>query len=722
MERAIACGRYGDGMLPDVAAALSQDRMVAPFEERLDELHEMLYRRGGVRPVNAAIEELAKLLLLQVVCQRNPDFPVAEGLTLAQAISSERIVARGNVEDAKAAFTAVIGHPDVRARVPGGGTQALWPLDEPLRITRADVLAEALDILCDAVTTAMTSDERYDPLGTAFDVFLRGRYDHAGGLATHLTPHTVVTHLARLCLHDLDLLDESPVVPVVGDPCCGTGRFLLGALRELRMQLDAIDPSDPNRLARERVLRGLGQDGLLGADQSASSVAKARVNLLLHGIAHPFVFTVEDSITSVSLDPLIGKLKLILTNPPFGDGKYDDADGIARTARLLPGCARRARIDPALAFVARCLDLLAPGGRLGIILPDGLIDGLALKRALISGGPTTAREASIEANISLPTVTFALSGTVARTSAVVIRKEAVPRSTVFIARADHVGYLKQAGVAVTDPAGDDLPTITARGLASWSDEQITTDVEHAGVTFVSEEPLAAFVVRDGLASVDPGRIDPVALSACAELRESGGSRFSELLEPIRRRATKARPDTPFVSVLHVNGLGAVRWHEAADYRPTTPGQVAYAGEILVSLLNPSKLRACVVPEDYQEILCSSEFGIFTTDADPWEVLVLLHDERVKLQLAPLGRGTSSSRRRIEPQDLLDLYAPLVEPYELAARGAVVCASLDMLRAATLQLATAYDSSESSGIASSSEASATATGTPVSLAGVGTSSS
>jgi hypothetical protein len=26
------------------------------FERRLDELHEMLYRRGGIRPVNAAIE------------------------------------------------------------------------------------------------------------------------------------------------------------------------------------------------------------------------------------------------------------------------------------------------------------------------------------------------------------------------------------------------------------------------------------------------------------------------------------------------------------------------------------------------------------------------------------------------------------------------------------------------------------------------------------------
>jgi type I restriction enzyme M protein len=709
-------------MRSDAVAENLQAQMAASFEERLDELHEMLYRRGGIRPVNAAIEELTKLLLLQVVRQRDPDFPVGEGLTLAQAISPKRITARGDVEDAKAAFTAVIGHPDVGARVPDGGTQTLWPVDEPLRITRADVLAEALDILGDAVELAMASDERYDPLGTAFDVFLRGRYDHAGGLATHLTPHTVVTHLARLCLHDLDLLDTSPVAPVVGDPCCGTGRFLLGALRELRTSLDAIDPSDPHRLARERALQKLRQDGLLGADQSASSVAKARVNLLLHGIAHPFVFTVEDSITSRSLDPLAGTLKLILTNPPFGDGKYDDVEGIARTTRLLPGCARRARIDPALAFVVRCLDLLAPGGRLGIILPDGLIDGLALKRALISGGGTAAREASIEANISLPTVTFALSGTVARTSAVVIRKEAASRSTVFIARADHVGYLKQAGVAVADPAGDDLPTITARGLASWSDEQITTEVERTGVLFVSEQPLAAFVIRDGLGSVDPGRIDPAALSARAELRESGGLCFSEMLRPIRRRAARARLDTPFVSVLHVNDLGAVRWHEAANYRPTTPGQVAYTGEILVSLLNPSKLRACVVPEDYEEILCSSEFGIFTTDADPWEVLVLLHDERVKLQLAPLGRGTSSSRRRIEPQDLLGLHAPLVESDELAARGASVRASLDVIRVATLQLAAVYDSSGSPGSASSSEASATATETPVSLAGASASSS
>ena len=177
----------------------------------------------------------------------------------------------------------------------------------------------------------------------AFDVFLRGRYDHAGGLATHLTPHTVVTHLARLAVSDLDLLATQPHTPVIGDPCCGTGRFLLGALREVRAGLTDLDPDDPERKRRERHLAALSQDGLLGADQSVSSVAKARVNLLLHDIPHPFVFAVDDSVTSSFLDPMIGQLRLILTNPPFGDGKYAIPTGLrALLGYCRPVAAERA--------------------------------------------------------------------------------------------------------------------------------------------------------------------------------------------------------------------------------------------------------------------------------------------------------------------------------------------------------------------------------------------
>lgn len=34
------------------------------LHRQLDELHQMIYRRGGIRPTNAAIEELTKLLVM----------------------------------------------------------------------------------------------------------------------------------------------------------------------------------------------------------------------------------------------------------------------------------------------------------------------------------------------------------------------------------------------------------------------------------------------------------------------------------------------------------------------------------------------------------------------------------------------------------------------------------------------------------------------------------
>ena len=319
------------------------------------------------------------------------------------------------------------------------------------------------------------------------------------------------------------------------------------------------------------------------------------------------------------------------------------------------------------------------------------MDGPVLRRALLGAGDSRPREATIEANISLPTATFSLAGTVARTSAVVIRKDRKSRTSVFIARADHVGYLKQGGVSIPDPAGDDLPSIVASALQWQNDDQARRDSARVGVAFVSEQPLAAFVESDGLASVDPGRIDPAAIAARVELRDGGGSRFSAMMRPVRRRAKAANLDIPFVSVLHVDDLGVVCWHQAIGYRPSTPGQIAQSGEILVSMLNPSKLRATVVPTRYPAVLCSSEFGIFASEADPWEVLVLLHDERVRRQLAPLGRGTSSSRRRIDAQDLLDLYAPAVVANELAERAAILRSSLDLIAESTLRLARCYGS-------------------------------
>jgi hypothetical protein len=409
--------------------------------------------------------------------------------------------------------------------------------------------------------------------------------------------------------------------------------------------------------------------------------------LLLFGVDHPHVFAVQDSITDGHIDTLRGTLRVILTNPPFGDAKYDSPEGVARTRSALPSLRARSRVDPALAFVARCLDLLADGGRLGIVLPDGLVDSRTLKDALLRHGETRLRDVFVEANVSLPTATFALSGTVAKTSTLVMRKGGAARSGVFLARADHVGYLKQAGGAVPDPKGDDLEAIASAGSRVLS-RKLWAELS-APVTFLMESPLAAVVSSDDLQTLDPSRLDPAAFAAREALREEGGIQLREIIEPVHRGGTRADGETPFVSVLHIDNLGVVAWHKARQYNPTTPGQRANPGELLFSLLNPRQMRATVIPDSVGAVLCSAEFGVFSSQINPYSVLALLHDPRVRAQLAPLGRGTSSSRRRIEADDLLETYVPRVPNEMLEEIGRRLQDAMEDLTVATSAVTAAF---------------------------------
>jgi hypothetical protein len=590
---------------------------------RFDELHQLIYMRGGIRPSNAALEEVAKLILVRL-----------HAPTLFPSASPERV---------RQAFASALADPALMAGHPDGRAEPVWPLDEPFRLTDSSVLAAASGLVADIIHSGQPSVD--DVLGTAFDALLAGRYDHAGGLGTYLTPSGVARMMAEIAV---DLLDPSVCGDAFGDPYCGTGRFLVAMLAVLR----------------ERDHPLLSSPGAFGADQSPSAVAKARINMLLYGVPRPAVWTVRDSVTDSDVDRLMGTVSLILTNPPFGEGKYDDAAGIARTATLMPSLADRTRIDPALACLARCVDLLAPGGVLGIVLPDGLLASRAFASAVAA--------APVAAMISLPTATFSLSGTVAKTSAVFLVKQHRP-ARVALARVTHVGYLRQAGRAASDPAGNELPLVpplVRRILAGGP-------------------PNAAPLVVASSGGLDLARLDPAALAARANLIEGGGVTLSELL--VERKAPHARTAAPpFVSVLHIDDAGVVDWPAASDYCPSTPGLLVDEGDLIVSLLNPSKVRAAVIPSVGGPVQVSAEFGVFTTLRDPYAVLGLLYSPQVQVQLRPLGTGTSSSRRRIDADDVLGLVVPRLDPAALASLGRRVREAHALIQRGRTQLLSSYD--------------------------------
>lgn len=219
-----------------------------------------------------------------------------------------------------------------------------------------------------------------------------------------------------------------------------------------------------------------------------------------------------------------------------------------------------------------------------------------------------------------------------------------------MARADHVGHVMRKGSVASDPDGDDLPELaTAIGVVLKGGSPPMMSLGR--VISVDLAPLA---------SLDASSLDSDALGARNALSRQDGEPFNAILRVAKKRRVALRGTIPFVSVLHVDELGNVDWLQAATYHPTTPGVVARAGEIIISLLNPAKFRATVVPDAYPEVYCSAEFGVFEPMINPYAALALLQHPMVRAQIAPLGRGTSSSRRRIESRDVLHLIAP---PYD-----------------------------------------------------------
>ena len=276
---------------------------------------------------------------------------------------------------------------------------------------------------------------------------------------------------------------------------------------------------------------------------------------------------------------------------------------------------------------------------------------------MLAGTGPLAGEVTVAAAVSLPTATFALSGTVAKTSAVFLRRRQLggrrqPGPWRWPGSSTSATCARPGGPA-PDPAGNDLPAIA---------RLVTTGLARAGA---DRRPAWWWRASNRWSpwsrgtrcarSTRPGSTRPRWPPASGSARRAGSScgEYLTAVTPPRPRAVTS----PFVSVLHVDDVGTVDWHGGRrphpdDARASWPSP----GELIVSLLNPARLRAAVIPPG-APVQISAEFGVFRCRCDPYAALGLLYSPPVRAQLRPLGTGTSSSRRRIEAADVLALIVP-----------------------------------------------------------------
>lgn len=147
------------------------------------------------------------------------------------------------------------------------------------------------------------------------------------------------------------------------DPACGTGGFLINILEYVRAK-QVKTAADEKQL--EASVHGMELKGL--------PHLLATTNFLLHDVENPSALKHDDALAK----PLTqwgpaDRVDVIVANPPFGASV---ADG---TQANFPAELRTKATE--LLFLQLFIHLLKPGGRAGIVLPDGVLfaEGVASK-------------------------------------------------------------------------------------------------------------------------------------------------------------------------------------------------------------------------------------------------------------------------------------------------------------------------------------------------------
>lgn len=297
-----------------------------------------------------------------------------------------------------------------------------------------------------------------DVIADAFETFI----GHAlkGGQGQFFTPRNVV----RMMVDILDPDDEDLMI----DPACGSGGFLVEALRHVWKKLDAEGEKyhwNKNNLQEEKMEVALNKIKGVDKDYFLSKVAKAYMAIIGDGKGGIFN---EDSLerpenwgamTKTKIH--LGDFSVLLTNPPFGSKipvrgedklkqfelahkwKQDKKTGKWNKGKL------KEKEAPQILFIERCLQFLKDGGRMAIILPDGIYGNSQLgyiRKYLLKG-------TRLVAVIDVPKETF-MPNTPTKTSIMVLQKlkaAKIPDDySVFMAIAETCGHDRRGNLREED--------------------------------------------------------------------------------------------------------------------------------------------------------------------------------------------------------------------------------------------------------------------------------
>lgn len=383
--------------------------------KRFEEIHDYIYSNDGLSP-QQTLEEFVKILFVKIFDETHKT-----GLFQISNLEWNDLSQGKNV----AVFIERINHLFQQTQA---AYQDVFETDDRIRISDL-----ALGYTINKLQSVSLSDSSQDAKGLAFQKFLS--HHEKDGRGQFFTPEPVID----FCV---EIMQPKPNETII-DPACGSGGFVMSALRYLQKNNQNID----NQIIISK--------NIFGIDINKSIARIAKMKLLLEANVKTNIFcanSLEDLDTlKLNIQQNEG-FDLLLANPPFG-AKINNAT----TLRLFDLGFKWANIQKdskhnyqktnvlynnqsaEVLFIERCLDLLKEGGRMAIVLPNGNFENPSLEylRYYIK------LRAKILAIVNLPQETFIPYGTGVKTSILFLQKDTpniIKQYPIFFARIKKLGY------------------------------------------------------------------------------------------------------------------------------------------------------------------------------------------------------------------------------------------------------------------------------------------
>lgn len=501
-------------------------------------------------------------------------------------------------------------------------------------------------------------DTTEDIKGIAFEAFLGKTF--RGELGQFFTPRTIVNFMVE----SLDIREGE----LVCDPCCGSGGFLIKAFDYIQKIIEADIDSQIKAVQSKKGLNDskkkemivsllseldrsktgsrmykLCNNYLFGVDANPRMARTSKMNMIMHGDGHVGVFLHDGLTDNYTLKE--GMFDVVLINPPYGvhidrtqvdennqpiDKLYDIKGGYAEDL-----------------FVERTIKLLKPGGRAGLVLPEGIMTNKNKEKVR----KYVERYAKILNITSIPSDVFLASGANVKPSLLFIQKYNIGEKT---SEELAVSKVTDAGInSLGLPSNNEQLEKLAPIVKEWITKRERTRSDM--IKYIHRSEMVTWNV-------------PACFNAltCQFNPQYSTSRLYEILT-LSQNMIEVSDDEVYsrVTVKLFNKGLSERDRVKGENIGTKKQNKIKAGQFVISKIDGKSGAFGIVPESLDGAIVTPDFLVFDVDTNRINVeylMLVLNSDMILSQYAVSSSG-STGRKRLQTNIFLNTVIPLASMSE-----------------------------------------------------------